>query len=149
MGYCRVFYFPLFCTFALAMMIVEKCKPTKTGSNGKLFGRLAYTRQSQNQKQKNMEQDLQKVADLITAKVSLNTKEVLTSDEAASYMGVSKAYLYKLTMGRKIPHYKPMGKMVYFNRQELEQWLQANRVATDVEISQKAQNYCMRKGGAV
>ena len=96
-----------------------------------------------------MEQELQKVADLITAKVSLNTKEVLTSDEAASYMGVSKAYLYKLTMGRKIPHYKPMGKMVYFNRQELEQWLQANRVATDVEISQKAQNYCMRKGGAV
>lgn len=130
-------------------MIVEKCKPTKTGSNGKLFGRLAYTRQSQNQKQKNMEQDLQKVADLITAKVSLNTKQVLTSDEAASYMGVSKAYLYKLTMGKKIPHYKPMGKMVYFNRQELEQWLQANRVATDVEISQKAQSYCMRKGGAV
>ena len=31
-----------------AIMIVEKCKPTKTGSNGKLFGRLAYTRQSQN-----------------------------------------------------------------------------------------------------
>ena len=149
MGYCRVFYFPLFCTFALAIMIVEKCKPIKTGSNGKLFGRLAYTRQSQNLKTKEMEQEWQKVADLITAKVSLNTKEVLTSDEAASYMGVSKAYLYKLTMGRKIPHYKPMGKMVYFNRQELEQWLQANRVATDVEISQKAQSYCFRKGGAV
>ena len=94
-----------------------------------------------------MENDLQKVADLITAKVSLNTKEVLTSDEAASYMGVSKAYLYKLTMGKKIPHYKPMGKMVYFNRQELEQWLQANRVATDEEISQQAQAYCIKKGG--
>ena len=94
-----------------------------------------------------MEQELQKVADLITAKVSLNTKEVLTSDEAASYMGVSKTYLYKLTMGKKIPHYKPMGKMVYFNRQELEQWLQANRVATDEEISQQAQAYCIKKGG--
>ena len=130
------------------MMIVEKCKPAKSYSNGKLFGRLAYTRQSQNQKQRTMEKDLQKVADLITAKVSLNTKEVLTSDEAASYMGVSKAYLYKLTMGKKIPHYKPMGKMVYFNRQELEQWLQANRVATDEEISQQAQAYCIKKGGA-
>ena len=95
-----------------------------------------------------MEKEIQKVADLITAKVSLNTKEVLTSDEAASYMGVSKAYLYKLTMGKKIPHYKPMGKMVYFNRQELEQWLQANRVATDEEISQQAQAYCIKKGGA-
>lgn len=109
-------------------------------------------------------EDLQKVADLITAKLSLKTKEVLTelittkvslnkdvltSDEAASYMGVSKSYLYKLTMGNKIPHYKPMGKMVYFNRQELEQWLQANRVATDEELSQQAQAYCMRKGGAL
>lgn len=95
-----------------------------------------------------MEQDLQKVADLITAKVSLNTKEVLTTDEAASYMGVSKAYLYKLTMGRKIPHYKPMGKMCFFNRKEIEMWLQANRVATDEELSQDAQAYCIKKGGA-
>ena len=94
-----------------------------------------------------MEQDLQKVADLITAKVSLNTKEVLTSDEAASYMGVSKAYLYKLTMGKKIPHYKPMGKMCFFNRKEIEMWLQANRVATDEELSQDAQAYCIKKGG--
>ena len=95
-----------------------------------------------------MEKDLQKVADLITAKVSLNTKEVLTSDEAASYMGVSKAYLYKLTMGRKIPHCKPMGKMCFFNRKEIEMWLQANRVATDEELSQDAQAYCIKKGGA-
>ena len=95
-----------------------------------------------------MEQDFQKVADLITAKMSLNTKEVLTTDEAASYMGVSKSYLYKLTMGKKIPHYKPMGKMCFFNRKEIEMWLQANRVATDEELSQDAQAYCIKKGGA-
>ena len=147
MGYCRVFYFPLFCTFALAMMIVEKCKPAKSYSNGKLCGGLAYTKQSQNQKQKTMEQDFQKVADLITAKMSLNTKEVLTTDEAASYMGVSKSYLYKLTMEKRIPHYKPMGKMCFFNRKEMEMWLQANRVATDEELSQDAQAYCIKKGG--
>ena len=148
MGYCRVFYFPLFCTFALAIMIVEKCKPAKSYSNGKLYGGLAYTKQSQNQKQKTMEQDFQKVADLITAKMSLNTKEVLTTDEAASYMGVSKSYLYKLTMEKRIPHYKPMGKMCFFNRKEMEMWLQANRVATDEELSQDAQAYCIKKGGA-
>ena len=94
-----------------------------------------------------MEQDLQKVADLITAKVSLNTKQVLTSDEAARYLGISKSYLYKLTMKQQIPHYKPMGKMCYFNRVELESWLQSNRVATADEISQQAQTYWMRKGG--
>ena len=93
-----------------------------------------------------MSEELRELADLITANIISTTKEVLTSDEAAKYMGVSKSYLYKLTMQQKIPHYKPLGKMCYFNRQELEQWLQSNRIATDEEISQKAQQYCMKKG---
>ena len=76
---------------------------------------------------------------------NLDTKEVLTTTEAAQYMGVSKSYLYKLTMRQEIPHYKPCGKMVYFNRVELVAWLQRNRVATDEEINQKAQTYCVTK----
>lgn len=94
-----------------------------------------------------MSEDLKKVADLITANTIFCTKEVLTSDEAARYMGVSKSYLYKLTMRQQIPHFKPMGKMCYFNLQELEQWLQSNRVATAIENEQQAQAYCMKKGG--
>ena len=62
-------------------------------------------------------------------------------------MGISKSYLYKLTMKQEIPHFKPMGKMCYFNRLELEQWLQSNRVTTAGEITQKANAYCMKKGG--
>ena len=92
-----------------------------------------------------MAEELKKVADLITANTIFCTKEVLTSDEAAKYMGVSKSYLYKLTMRQQIPHFKPMGKMCYFNRQELEQWLQNNWVSTATEIEQKAQAYCMKK----
>lgn len=94
-----------------------------------------------------MAEELKQVADLITANTIFCTKEVLTSDEAAKYMGVSKSYLYKLTMRQQIPHYKPMGKMCYFNRLELEQWLQNNRVSTDTEIEQKAQAYCMQNNG--
>lgn len=93
-----------------------------------------------------MIEEWQRVADLITANTIFCTKEVLTSDEAAKYMGVSKSYLYKLTMRQQIPHYKPMGKMCYFNRLELEQWLQNNRVSTSTEISQQAQAY-LKKGG--
>lgn len=88
-----------------------------------------------------MSEELKQVADLITANTIFCTKEVLTSDEAARYMGVSKSYLYKLTMNQQIPHFKPMGKMCYFNRQELEQWLQSNRIATAVEVEQRAVNY--------
>lgn len=94
-----------------------------------------------------MKDDLRQVADLITANIINTQKEVLTSDEAAKYMGISKSCLYKWTMERVIPHYKPNGKMCYFNRLELESWLQSNRVATVDEISQQAQSYCMRKGG--
>lgn len=92
-----------------------------------------------------MAEELKQVADLITANIINTSKEVLTSDEAARYMGISKSYLYKLTMTKQIPHYKPMGKICYFNRQELEQWLQLNRIATDVELNQKAQSYCVRE----
>ena len=96
-----------------------------------------------------MTESNKEIADLITANTLFCTKEVLTSDEAAKYMGVSKSYLYKLTMRQQIPHYKPMGKMVYFNRLELEQWLQNNRVSTATEISQQATAYCMKKGGRI
>lgn len=47
-----------------------------------------------------MAEDLKQVADMVTANTIFCTKEVLTSDEAAKYMGISKSYLYKLTMKR-------------------------------------------------
>lgn len=92
-----------------------------------------------------MSEELKQIADQVSANIIHCTKEVLTSEEAARYLGISKSYLYKLTMQQKIPHYKPLGKMCYFNRQELEAWLQTNRVATDEEINRDAQAYCMKK----
>lgn len=95
-----------------------------------------------------MQAELQQVVDMVTANTIFTTKEILTSDEAALYMGISKSYLYKLTMRQQIPHYKPMGKMCYFNRAELEAWLQRNRVATTEELNERAVHYTM-KGGAL
>lgn len=92
-------------------------------------------------------EEITEIANLVIESTVLCTKEVLTSDEAARYMGVSKSYIYKLTMRKEIPHYKPVGKICYFNRHELEEWLQNNRIATGAEISQKASAYCMKKGG--
>lgn len=92
-------------------------------------------------------EQLQEVADMVTANTLFCSKEVLTSDEAAKYMGISKSYLYKLTMRHEIPFYRPTGKMCYFNRAELEAWLQQNRCATAAEIADEANRFCM-KGGA-
>lgn len=78
---------------------------------------------------------------------SISTKRVLNFKEAVAYTGLSASYLYKLTAARLIPHSKPVGKMVYFDRAELEAWLMRNRVSTTAEINDQAQAYC--RGRAV
>lgn len=65
-------------------------------------------------------------------------KDVLTFEEAATYTGLSKSYLYKLTCAKKIPFYKPSGKLVFFERKELETWLRSNRISSAQEIQDKA-----------
>jgi len=86
------------------------------------------------------------MAETITRE-SICTKQVLNFQEAVAYTGFSASYLYKLTAGRLIPHSKPSGKLVFFDRAELEAWLMSNRVATANEIGDQAAAYC-RKGGA-
>lgn len=57
-------------------------------------------------------------------------KEVLTTAEASAYLGLSESYIYKLTSTKQIPHYKPNGKLVYFNRKELCEWAMRNQIET-------------------
>lgn len=68
----------------------------------------------------------------------INTKPVLTVDEAVDYTGLAKSSLYKLTASRKIPHYKPIGKKLYFDREELDTWLLKNRIDTQKDRDQRA-----------
>jgi len=75
------------------------------------------------------------------AKVFTATKETLDFEETVSYINTSKSYLYKLTSQGLIPHYKPNGKKIYFNRSELDQWLQQNRVKSQAEIISEADHH--------
>jgi len=68
-------------------------------------------------------------------------KEVLSFNEACVYLNVSNSWLYKLTHLKKIPHYKPNGKMIYFKRDDLNAWLLKNRVSSEEELEQKAIDY--------
>jgi excisionase family DNA binding protein len=70
-------------------------------------------------------------------------KNVLSFAEAVKFLNVSASYLYKLTSQHEIPHSKPRGKMLYFDRQELETWLLQNRITTKQEIEQQANDYCV------
>jgi len=79
----------------------------------------------------------------------LSQKNVLTFDEAATYMGVSKSFLYKKTMDNSISYFKPRGKMIYFERESLEKELLQNRITPTDEIEAKASTYVtLNKGRA-
>lgn len=125
-----------------------ECKPQRDESKGKEGSGFAHIpRQPQPLKKIDMQEELRQVADLITANTIFCTKEVLTSDEAARYIGVSKSCLYKWTATRQIPHYKsPTGKICFFNRHEVEAWMQSTRVATDAELEAQARTIA-KKGG--
>jgi excisionase family DNA binding protein len=72
---------------------------------------------------------------------NLLQKSVLNFNEACRYLEISASHLYKLTSTRQIPHFCPQGKKLYFNRTELETWLQRNRQNSSEEIEKAATDY--------
>ncbi len=75
---------------------------------------------------------------------SLLSKDVLNLNEAASYLDVSQSHLYKLTSTKRIPHFCPNGKKLYFKRTELDEWLLSNRQTTSDDIDKMATNYILK-----
>lgn len=107
-------------------------------------------RQPQNLNQNIMTEVLQKLQELQNLTL-LAAKTALNMNDVALLTGLSKSHIYKLVCSRKIPHYKSEGgKLTYFNKQEVENWLLAHRVSTTEEAEQAAINYCVtkKKGGA-
>lgn len=91
-----------------------------------------------------IEERLDKIEQLLTAQ-SLQNKVVLNIDEVAQFTGLSKLYLYKLTSKNEIPHSKPNGKNIFFNKSEIEEWLLRNRQATNEELEAEAVNYSVNR----
>lgn len=85
---------------------------------------------------KSIEKRLSNIEDLLLSK-----KAVLNLEEVAKFTGLSKSHLYKLTSAGKIPHSKPNGKYVFFDRVEIETWLKRNKVKTIDEIDAEASTY--------
>ncbi|MFO8147031.1 MAG: helix-turn-helix domain-containing protein [Gillisia sp.] len=72
-------------------------------------------------------------------------KNVLTFDEAVDYTGISRSYMYKLTARGEIPFSKPRGKLIYFSREKLDQWLLSNQHKTSMELKNDALEYTFRR----
>ena len=62
---------------------------------------------------------------------------LLTTAQAAAYLGLKTSYLHKLMMRRAIPYYKPNNKLCFFAQADLDHWLTGNRIASQEEIEQR------------
>ncbi len=58
--------------------------------------------------------------------MDFSNKRVLTLAEGCEYLGYAKSYVYKLTSAGVLPHSKPNGKTIYFDKEKLEQWMLSN-----------------------
>ena len=61
-------------------------------------------------------------------------KKVMTMKEVSEFTGFSMAQLYVLTRTRAIPHSKPNGKTIFFDKSELNEWLLKNKIETVIEF---------------
>ncbi|MCK5443303.1 MAG: helix-turn-helix domain-containing protein [Maribacter sp.] len=77
-------------------------------------------------------------------KLIIANKEVLTFEETCDYTGISRSYLYKLTASGNIPHSKPNGKMIFFEKKKLNNWLLQNSRKSRAEITDKALQYTFK-----
>ena len=77
----------------------------------------------------------------------MTKRNLMTTAEAAEYIGVKKSYLMKLMMKKAIPYYKPNGKLCYFDEADLDHWLRRVRIPSEEELDQQAQKYPVNRKG--
>jgi excisionase family DNA binding protein len=66
---------------------------------------------------------------------------VLNFSQACKYTGFSESYMYKLTSAGKIPHSKPLGKTLFFDREKLDAWLLSNGTSSNEQKESAAATY--------
>ena len=63
------------------------------------------------------------------------TKEVLNLEEASAFLGIAKSTLYKMTHLNK-----PAGKLIFFEKKALLDWVRGARAMSEEEIRLEAAN---------
>ena len=66
------------------------------------------------------------------------SQSFLTVPEAAAFLGLKATSLRNLCYRKRIPHFKPNGGRLLFDRAELEAYVRAGRVASNAELAERA-----------
>lgn len=68
-------------------------------------------------------------------------KDVFNMDDFCSYTGMSKDYAYHLTSSGKIKFYRPFGKLIYFEAEDVKKFLMQNPVDSRIAIDETSHQY--------
>jgi excisionase family DNA binding protein len=71
--------------------------------------------------------------------------DVMDIAQAAEYLKVSKATIYGYVHDQRIPNYIT-GKMLYFRKVDLDQWINRSRRKSNDEITAEATAYLSKRG---
>lgn len=66
-------------------------------------------------------------------------KQIMSFEQFCEYASISKSHGYRLTHSLSIPFYRPTGKLIYFEKAEVDKWLRRNRVKSMDEIKELAE----------
>ncbi len=77
---------------------------------------------------------------------AISSKEILTIDEASTFTGYSKSYLYKLNCMGSVPTYSASkGSKLFFKKKELEEWLTSHKKISSIDIENEVNEYLLKK----
>ena len=85
-------------------------------------------------------EDIAQRLDRLETLTALASKDVLDIKDTSMLTGYTVKYLRLLISRREIPHYR-RGNRIYFNRDEVEEWMLGERIPTIDEVQQKACGY--------
>ena len=72
-------------------------------------------------------------------------KPILNVEELAEYTGFKKSYIYKLVHSNSLPFSKPNGKILFFDKSKIDEWLLSNSSKSNIEIEQEALEFALKK----
>lgn len=87
----------------------------------------------------------QKSSDTSKSHLSGDVKSILNMHDVSELTGLAISTLYKKTAANELKFTKPGGKIMYFKREDVEDWIMKNQNMSQDEIEQAVINSTMRR----
>lgn len=62
---------------------------------------------------------------------------LITIKELSEKLKVSQSRIYKLTMDKALPYYKPFGGKVYFDEEEIDEFIRQHKILSSAEVKEQ------------